>query len=342
VDWQTDRRLQARMLVAVVLVTLLPIGFVYTMVGLLNTVGLPMARWVTGDPWAGRFYVELWLVVVGILVGFVAQLLLGDDVALRAVGARRVSADERPELVGRVDRLARTAVLPAPTVAVATSEVPNAFAIGRRSSSATVVVTTALLDTLSDEELDAVLAHELAHIKNRDMAVMSLAYFLPSLTYVIAVFAFGLLRSIPGAFRGFHHSDGDGAKGLVMAVVVLVVSTVLTLAVSALFWAASFVLFRVLSRYREYAADRGAAAITGNPSALASALRTIDDEMKEAPDRDLREQDGGLEALYLVPIDDSQFGEDRTLIASDVFPSTHPSTTDRVEHLRELESGDQQ
>jgi heat shock protein HtpX len=115
-----------------------------------------------------------------------------------------------------------------------------------------------------------------------------------------------------------------------------VVSAILTLAVSALFWAGSFLLFRLLSQYREYAADRGAATITGDPLALSSALRTLDESMSDLPDSDLREQDGGLEALYVAPIDTYQFGGDRELLSSDIFPATHPSTRDRIDRLETL------
>ena len=197
-------------------------------------------------------------------------------------------------------------------------------------------VTTGLLDLLDEEEQDAVLAHELAHVRNRDVSVMTMAYFLPSLAYLVAMGAYLVLAGLFKMLSGFRHVDDDGAKGLAVAVVVLVVSAVCTLLVSAAFWVGSFLLFRVLSQYREFAADRGAAAITGNPSALASALGKLNDEMSELPDTDLREADGGIEALYVAPIDDYQFGEARELISSDIFPATHPPVEERVERLRGL------
>jgi heat shock protein HtpX len=199
-----------------------------------------------------------------------------------------------------------------------------------------VAVTTGLLDTLDEDERDAVLAHELAHVKNRDVSVMTLAYFLPSLTYVVATGAYFVLA---GTFRflgGLYHvDDGDDAKGVVVVVAVLVVSAVCTLLVSAVFWVLSYLLFRILSRYREYAADRGATAITGDPAALASALGTLDDGMSDVPDRDLRAADGGVEALYVAPIDTYQFGDDRELLSSDVFPDTHPPVEERIDRLNE-------
>ena len=335
-EWETDRSLRIRMAVAVVLVATLPVAFVYAFVFASNTVGIDLLRWATDDPWHGTFYVEPWLVLVGVAGGFLVQFFYGDSIALRSVDARRVDRETRPELLARVQRLARTADVPAPDVAVSRSDVPNAFTIGVRPSEATVVVTQGLLDALDEDELDAVLAHELAHIKNRDVAVMSMSYFLPSLTYLVAIAAFFVLRGVFRVLGGFRHVDDDGAKGLAVALVVLTVSAVVTMAISALFWLASFTLFRALSQYREFAADRGAAAITGDPAALASALEAVDDEMSGAPDDDLREIDGGLEALYVAPVDDYQFGEDRDLISSDIFPATHPDTAERVERLREL------
>jgi len=336
-EWESDRGLKLRMALALALVAVLPVAFVYAFVVAINTVGLELLEWATDRPWNGRVYVKPWLAVGAVAVGFAAQFVLGDRVALHAVDARRVDRDSHPDLLARVDRLAQTAGIESPPVAVSRSEVPNAFAVGPRPSDATLVVTEGLLDALDDDELDAVLAHELAHVKNRDVTVMSLSYFLPSLTYGMAIVAFFVLKGLFHVVGGFHHVDDDGAKGLLVALVVITVSAIITAAISVLFWAASFLLFRTLSQYREHAADRGAAAITGDPLALASALRTVDDEMSEMPDRDLREIDGGLEALYVAPIDDYQFGDgDRDLISSDIFPATHPDTEERIERLQEL------
>lgn len=344
-DWDTDRGLQVRMGLAVALVLALSVAFVYAFVYAVNTVGLDLLAWAAGvlsetrptNPRNGRVYVEPWLVAGAVAVGFALQVLFGQRVALRSIGAHRVDRESDPELVDRVDRLARQADVPRPDVGVSTASAPNAFTVGFRPSSATVVVTNGLLGALDGDELDAVIAHELAHVKNRGVAVMSLAYFLPSLTYIVAIAAAGLLKTLFFVPRRFYLvDDDDAAKGLVVGFVVLVVSTVVTLAIAALFWLASFTLFRVLAQYREFAADRGAAAITGDPAALATALRTIDDEMGSVADRDLRRIDGGLEGLYVAPIEDTQFGSHRELISSDIFPATHPSTEERVERLREL------
>ncbi|WP_152042351.1 M48 family metalloprotease [Salinigranum salinum] len=344
-EWERDDGLRLRVLLALAVVALMPVAFVYTLVFLVNTVGLDLLAWATDRPWNGRLVVPLWAVVPVVAGGFVIQYAFGERMALRSVGARRVSADEEPAVHATLSRLAAQVDAPVPSLAVSESSVPNAFTVGRRPSAATVVVTRGLLETLDEREREAVLAHELAHVKNRDVTVMTFAYFLPTLTYTVAIAAFFLLRGVFHALGSFEDVDGDGAKGVVAVVVVLVVSAVLTLAVSALFWAGSFLLFRLLSQYREYAADRGAASITGDPLALASALRTLDESMSALPDADLREQDGGLEALYVAPIDTYQFGGDRELLSSDIFPSTHPSTADRVERLQalaaDLETGTQ-
>ncbi|MEF8878573.1 MAG: M48 family metalloprotease, partial [Haloarculaceae archaeon] len=301
-----------------------------------NTVGVALLTFATERPWRGRFYVEPWLVVGAVAVGFLVQYRFGEGSALRAVGARRVDADEYPEVHDALVRLSGTVGVETPDLAVARTDVPNAFAVGRRPGHATVVVTTGLLDLLDAEERDAVLAHELAHVRNRDVSVMTMAYFLPSLAYLVAIGAYLVLVGVFKALSGFRHVDDDGAKGLLVVVVVLVVSAVSTMLVSAAFWVGSFLLFRLLSQYREFAADRGAAAITGSPAALASALRELDDGMGELPDSDLRDADGGVEALYVAPIDDYQFGEDRELISSDLFPATHPPVEERIDRLREL------
>jgi heat shock protein HtpX len=335
-EWSTDRALQARMALTLAFVAVLPAAFAYTLLFAANTVGIELLRLATDDPWTGRFTLDPLAVLAAVVVGFLAQYLLGERAALRAIGARRVDAESHPDLHATVSRLAAGADLPTPDVAVAHTAVPNAFAVGRSPARATVVVTTGLLDDLDERELAAVVAHELAHVKNRDVSVMTLAYFLPTLTYLVAMAAYYVLTGVFHAVGSVAHVDDDGAKGLAVVVVVLVASAVVTLAVSALFWVGSFLLFRVLSRYREYAADRGAVALTGDPAALASALRTLDDSMGDLPDADLRERDGGLEALYVVPIDVPQFGDDRELLSRDLFPATHPPLDDRVDRLRAM------
>ncbi|PSQ47010.1 zinc metalloprotease HtpX [Halobacteriales archaeon SW_12_67_38] len=222
------------------------------------------------------------------------------------MGAHEVSEEEYPELHAMVGRLAQQADLPKPTVAVADSRQPNAFATGRSQSSATVCVTRGIMDTLNPEELEGVLAHELTHVKNRDVMVMTIATFLSTLAFMIV--RWGWL------FSGDR--EGGGAPVLVAILISLVVGVV------------SFLLVRVLSRYREYAADRGGAIITGRPSALASALVKIDGRMDRVPDDDLREQ-ADMNAFFIIPIKSGAIGK---------LLSTHPSTEQRVERLKDMQS----
>jgi heat shock protein HtpX len=337
VDWKLERGLVVRMILAIAFLAVLPVAFAYTLQLSLNHVVGPVVSALTDTPIDIQVSIPLWLIVVGTVVGYTLQYTLGDRVALRAVDARIVDADTEPALSGRIQRLAAQAGVPAPAVAVSESDVPNAFAVGRRAGSSTIVVTRGLLETLDDEQLDAVLAHELAHVKNRDVAVMSLAYFLPTLTYVVAIVAYGILTRIPHVFRHVEFDDEDGAKAFLIIVTVLVVSSIVTIAVATLFWLASFLLFRLLSQYREYAADRGAAAITGDPTALATALEVLDREMSDLPDEDLRTVDGGIEALYVAPIDADQFANRRQLISADLFfPDTHPPMDERLDQLRSM------
>jgi heat shock protein HtpX len=258
------------------------------------------------------FLAVLWtafesLLLVVVLLGSVslAQFFLSDRLALWSMGASEVEASEYPGLHRRVDRLCQQADLPKPTVAVADTSVPNAFATGRSPRSAAVCVTTGLLETLDEAELEGVLAHELAHVKNRDVAVMTIASFLSTIAFLIV--RWGWL---------FGGGDRRGHPSIFVAI-----------AVSLVVWVVSFLLVRTLSRYREYAADRGGALITGKPSALASALLTIDGRMDRVPKEDLREQ-AEMNAFFIIPIDRGFLGR---------IARTHPPTDRRVEKLRALE-----
>ncbi|OYR38932.1 peptidase M48 Ste24p [Halorubrum sp. Ib24] len=330
-----DQRLRLRMAIATGLVIALPFAFVYAFVFLINAVGLPLLEWANERPYTGEFYVDPVLLTVVVLVGLAVQYRYGPRTVLRSVGGRRVSPDEYPELHAAVTRLAAQADVPKPDVAVARTELPNAFAVGTPGNG-TVVVTTALLEALDDDERDAVVAHELAHLANRDASLMTVAWVLPTVTYYLAVLAFYVLY---GLFR-FLSVGGGGSGGnrdgraLAVGIVVITVSAVLTLTVSAMFWFGSVLIHRVLSRYREYAADGAAAEITGSPAALASALETLDESMPAVPERDLREFDGGAESLYVAPLESRAFG-DEELVSTDVFPETHPPTRERVRRLRE-------
>ena len=234
----------------------------------------------------------------------IAQYFFSDKLALRSMGAKKVTPEEYPDLHRRMDRLSQQADLPKPTVAVADTQVPNAFATGRNKKNATVAVTTGLLRSLDEDELDGVLAHELAHVKNRDVMVMTIASFLSTIAFFIVRWGWLL-----------GGNNRQGAPVIVAIIASLVV------------WVISFLLIRALSRYREYSADRGAALITGKPGALASALMTIDGRMDKVPKEDLREE-AEMNAFFIIPIKAGFVGR---------IASTHPSTENRIERLRALE-----
>ncbi|WP_396613329.1 M48 family metalloprotease (plasmid) [Haloferax sp. S1W] len=336
-QWDPDRALQVRMAVAISLLALLPLAFVYTLSWTITHIIVPLAEVLFETRIDWQLTVSLPVIFVLTVCGLGVQYLFADRLALHSVGAKRVTPEDYPNLHTRLRRLSQQVDLAAPKLAISPSSVPNAFATGRSQSAATVVVTQGLLDTLDGDELNAVLAHELAHVKNRDAVVMSVAYVLPSFTYVVAVAAYTLLGGLWDVVGHFHHSDSDDIRPLLAVIVLFVVSAVLTILISAIFWIGSFLLFRLLSQYREQAADRGAANITGNPLALASALATIDETIPTIPDRDLRELDGGIEALYLAPLDTPMFTDgDDALISRDLFPESHPSTDERISYLRGL------
>ncbi|MGM0604472.1 MAG: M48 family metalloprotease [Halobacteriota archaeon] len=335
-NWTPDRELTVRMGVAIVLIAVLPFAFVYAMVFAANTIGIALLEALTERPWPGEFYVDPLFLAVVVAAGVVVQLRYGSKTVCSSIDARGVSPADYPELHARVNRLAWQADVPAPAVALAHNDAPNAFAVGDLWGRGTVVVTTGLLDRLPATELDAVLAHEIAHLRNRDATVMTVAWVLPTITYYLAIVAgyvlYGLVRLLGAGGR--RRSGGDG-KGVAMAIVAIAVSAIVTLAVSAMFWAGSVLMHRVLSRYREYAADRAAATLTGDPLSLASALARIDEAMPTVPDRDLRRLDGGVEALYVAPLEARTF-DDAELVSTDIFPETHPKTADRIDRLRDL------
>jgi heat shock protein HtpX len=254
---------------------------------------------------AGTGMVTMVLVVAGLAL---AQLLLSDKLALRAIGAREVSPAEAPGLHAMVERLCVQADLPKPRIAIAQTSVPNAFAMGRSPRRAVVCATTGILDLLEPHELEGVMAHELAHVKHRDVLIMTVASFFASIAAM--VLQFGVL------FGGGRDRDNQPAF-------------IVVLLVSAVVYAVSFVLMLALSRYREFVADRGAALTTGRPSALASALMKLSDGMARVPQRDLRAATE-LNAFFIVPA--RAKGALRTLF------STHPPVEQRLAALARLEA----
>ena len=252
-------------------------------------------------------------VTVAIIAGGLAALQLfgGDKLALRAMGGREVTPAEAPELHAMIERLCIQADLPKPKVAVADTHMPNAFALGRGPKSATVCATTGIMELLSPAELEGVMAHELTHIGNRDVLVMTLAGFFATIAAYIVQFGF-----LFGGGGGYGDDD-DNPSAMVLILVSLVVYVV------------SFFLMQALSRYREFAADRGAALITGRPSALASALMRISSGMARIPKQDLRASNE-LSAFYFFP-------PGAKSAIGGLF-ATHPPMEKRIEALQRLEA----
>jgi heat shock protein HtpX len=240
---------------------------------------------------------------------FLIQVFASDKLALHAMGARVVRPEEAPQLHAMVERLCVQANLPKPRVAVANTPMPNAFAIGRSPKKATVCATTGIMELLSPAELEGVMAHELTHVQNRDVKVMTNASFFATDAAYIVQFGFFV--------GGSSSSDDDGPSAAVVILVSLVVYVV------------SFLLLQALSRYREFAADRGAAVITGRPSALSSALMKISGTMQRIPQRDLRASEE-LAAFYIFPPHAKQS-------VMNLF-STHPPLEKRIAALNRLEA----
>jgi heat shock protein HtpX len=246
--------------------------------------------------------------VVGLAAVFLAvQLFASDRIALAAMGAHEVTAADAPDLHAVVERLCVQADIPKPRVAIADTRVPNAFALGRSQKNATVCVTTGLLGLLDPSELEGVLAHELTHVVNRDVMVMTIASFFASIAALLVRFGF--------FFGGGRNRNQDASFAVVVAV-------------AAAVYVISFLLLRALSRYREFAADRGAAVLTGRPSALSSALLKLSGTMERIPDRDLRTT-APMNAFFIVP------ARHRAALAN-LF-STHPPLEQRIAALDRLE-----
>jgi heat shock protein HtpX len=250
-------------------------------------------------------------ITVAIIAGGLAALNLfaSDKLALSAMGARVVSPAEAPQLHAMIERLCVQADLPKPRVAVVNTRMPNAFALGRSPKSATVCATTGIMELLSPAELEGVMAHELTHVQNRDVLVMTLAGFFATIAAYIVQFGF----FFGGGSMG---DDDDNPSFFVLLLVSIVVYVV------------SFLLMQALSRYREFAADRGAAIITGRPSAMISALQKISSGMNRIPQKDLRAA-SELQAFFIYP---AAHGKVSGLFA------THPPMEKRIAALMRLES----
>ncbi len=285
--WYRDTGLQARMFLTMFLLAIVYLAFIaFLLTAGVGTVGI---------------------VVFAALFLFI-QYFFSDRLVLWSMGGRLVSEKEEPELHEIVTRLSQLADLPKPRIAIVKSSVPNAFATGRSKNNAVVAVTTGIMHQLDRRELEAVLAHELSHIKNRDVLVITIASFLSTV-------AFFLVRNL--LFFGMMGRDRRDMGSMVIVWIV-----------SVLVWLVSLLLIRALSRYREFSADRGSAIITGQPGHLASALMKISGVMGRLPKDDLRRVEG-MNAFFIVP---AVSGD--TLMS--LF-STHPRVEQRIARLEEMQ-----
>ncbi|GAA2577735.1 zinc metalloprotease HtpX [Actinomadura fulvescens] len=292
--YASDRGLTSRMLVTMFLLGLVYVVFV-------------TAFFAIAPSW-GVF------ALIGATVFLLAQYFFSDRMTLFAMHGKEVTPQEAPELHGVIDRICAMSDAPKPRVAIADTDVPNAFATGRNQKKAVVCVTTGLLRRLDPVELEGVLAHEMAHIAHKDVVVMTIASFLGVCAGLIT--RFGLEW---GLWGGFSRRDGDQNTGLVLLAVV---------AVSAVAYTISFVLTRALSRYRELSADRAAALLTGRPSALAAALTKVSGEIARIPSKDLRAAEP-FNAFFFAPAFTKGFS-----VAS-LF-ATHPPLDRRLAQLSKI------
>lgn len=283
-EWKKDRGLFIRMFMTMFLLAVIYLAFI----AVLSVLGVSIVPII---------------IIAGIML--FAQYYFSDRLVLMSTGAQIVNENEAPELHEIVSRLCMNADIPKPKVAIVQSSIPNAFATGRNKKRAVVAVTTSLMKQLDKSELEAVLAHELSHIKNKDVLVLTIAGFFSTI-------AFFLVRYL--MFFGGRDRDSGGI------IIVWIVSVIV--------WLLSFFLIRALSRYREFAADRGSAILTGQPSNLISALLKISGTMERVPKRDLREAEG-MNAFYIIP---ALSGESILGLFS-----THPPLEKRIEALERIE-----
>lgn len=340
--------------------------------GALYVVGLPAAvtvvsRMFDADPAFGIAFVVLILLFFLGAVGHLFEEVM--ETPLARVEAAPIYERAYGDLLDRLDELASAAGVPTPALYQVESEVPAAFSTGIRQSSATIVVTTGLLHEHNDAVIEAVLAHEIAHVAHRDAGLMYAAQLFPAVAYIVANAVYRPLLGDGGperdstatprqAARGRNGRsaeigpDNDPAPGHsliwirdpraippAIALILVAIATWLLTGLIAIFaWAASIAVYRLLSRVREYAADERAAELLDDPAAVTRMLRRLDAGMAEASDDALTALDGGHEPLYVLGIDRSLFDANPgRLISDDLFPASHPPTADRIERLRSLD-----
>jgi heat shock protein HtpX len=288
VPWKRDAGLTARMAIS------------FIILGLLYVVFLSVLYYL------GVGYIPLAVIAAGMIM---AQWYFSDKIVLWSSGAKIVSKEEYPRLHEIVERLAEKNGLPKPKVAVVNSQVPNAFATGKSPKSSLVATTSGILDLLDDDELEAVIGHELTHVRNRDVLVLTLASIFSTVAWYLAQFGF---------FGGYGYQSRSRDSGNATAIVILV---------AILTWIVSFLIIRAISRYREYSADRGGAIMTGRPDKLADALLKISGKMNRMPTNELQKVQK-MNAFFIIP----------ALSGSSIANlfSTHPPVEKRVQKLMEM------
>ena len=300
--YKPDAGLAARMVMTMFLLGLVYVAFVGV---LWKFVGLP---------W--------YLLIIGALIIAGIQLFFSDKIALASMKAQYVDEQQAPQLHEMIGRLAAQANLPKPKIAIVDTQIPNAFATGRDANHAVVAITTGLLQGsgLSQPEIEAVVAHELTHIINRDMLVMTIATFF-SMIAALIVRSFVWSSMFGGFGGGYGRRDNDNGAGI--AILIAILASVVTYVIS-------FILIRALSRYRELAADRGSALITGAPEHLATALMRISGTIQNSriPQKDFR-QAQTVNALFIVP---ALRGDGLATLFS-----THPSLEQRLAQLQKMQ-----
>ncbi|MGB8024894.1 MAG: zinc metalloprotease HtpX [Nitrososphaeraceae archaeon] len=262
-------------------------------------------------------YVGLDFVTITIIASImiIAQWYFSDKIVLWSSGAKKVTREQFPELHDIIERVIARNSLPKPKIAVINTNMPNAFATGKGPRSSVVVVTTGLMDLLDTEELEGVLAHELTHIRNRDVLVLTLVSLFSTVAWYLM--QFGFYGGMGYGYGGGRDRNNNGG-----ALIIVIVVAMLT-------WVISFLIIRAISRYREFAADRGSAQMTGKPVKLANALMKISGGMRQVPTKDLRQVEG-LNAFFIVPaLSGSTIGN--------LF-STHPPVEKRIQKLMEMEA----
>lgn len=289
ITWKRDSGLTARMTLS------------FIILGILYVVFLSILHYL------GVGYIPLAFIAGAMIM---AQWYFSDKIVLWTSGAKIVSKEEYPQLHNIVENLVNKNAIPKPKVAVVNSGVPNAFATGKSPRSSLIAVTTGILGLLDDEELEAVIGHELTHVRNRDVLVLTLASVFSTLAWYLAQFSF---------FGGFQSRNRDSGNATVIVILVAIVT-----------WVVSFLIIRAISRYREYSADRGGAIMTGRPDKLADALMKISGKMNKIPANELQKVQK-LNAFFIIP----------ALSGSSIANlfSTHPPVEKRVQKLKEMMTG---